>query len=191
MAARNRRHMNEAAALERAHWPAEHLRAEEVAGQVDRENRVPFGERQIVEPAGPQYGRGVDENVAVPAIFRPPRPGGTPALEVSQRAMKGSAPVSRNPAAVTSRPRSSRSMAATRAPARARPAATARPMPPPPPVTTHTRPDRPSQSDGFCPVMMTLVLWWRGDDSRHSRKPVWIDRIYAMAAAGCAGRYAQ
>src|SRR6476660_8367989 len=64
MAARNRRHMNEAAAPERAHWPAEHLRAEEVAGQVDRENRVPFGERQIVEPAGPQYGRGVDENVA-------------------------------------------------------------------------------------------------------------------------------
>ena len=30
-------------------------------------------------------------------------------------------------------------------------------MPPPPPVTTQTRPDRPSQSDGFCPVMRSLL----------------------------------
>src|SRR6516225_3572884 len=54
---------------------------------------------------------------------------------------------------VRARPCSSRSIAATSAPARARLMATARPMPPPPPVTTQTRPDRPSQSDESCSLI--------------------------------------
>ena len=56
--------MNETAAPERAHLPAECLRAEEIAGEVDGENRVPLLQRQRVEPARPQHRRGVDEHAA-------------------------------------------------------------------------------------------------------------------------------
>src|SRR5258706_8873411 len=71
----------------------------------------------------------------------------------------------RSSARVASRPRSSRSMAATRA----RLMVTARPMPPPPPVTTQPRPDRPSQSDESCPVIVDCSDAAR-DDRQHSAK---------------------
>src|SRR6188508_2105515 len=91
------------------------------------------------------------------------------ALEVSQPVTTWSRLSSRSSARVASRPRWSRSMAATRAPARARLDATARPMPPPPPVTTQTRPDRPSQSDECCPVIVDCSDAAR-DDRQHSGK---------------------
>jgi hypothetical protein len=53
----------------RAHLPPENLRADEIAGQVDGENGVPFGKGQIIERAGTQYGRGVDQDVARPERF--------------------------------------------------------------------------------------------------------------------------
>ncbi len=56
--------MNETAAPELAHVPAENLRAEEVAGQVDGQHRVPFGKRQVFKHAGSQHRRGVDQNAA-------------------------------------------------------------------------------------------------------------------------------
>src|SRR5205085_4858946 len=55
-------------------------------------------------------------------------------------------------------------------PACARLTATARPMPPPPPVTTETRPDRPSQSDEFCPVMMVSLFCARETSVRPSSR---------------------
>ncbi len=47
-----------------AHLPAEDLGAEEIAGEVDRQHRVPFGQRQIFQPARPQHRRGVDQHAA-------------------------------------------------------------------------------------------------------------------------------
>src|SRR5216683_3643320 len=64
VAASNRRDMNETAAPQCPHLPAENLGAEEVAGQVDGQYRVPFGKRQVFEPSGPQHRRSVDEDAA-------------------------------------------------------------------------------------------------------------------------------
>ena len=66
VAAGDRRHVNNTAAALRAHLTAEDLRAEEIAGEVDRHHRVPFGERECIEPAGPQYRGSIDRT--------PPRP---------------------------------------------------------------------------------------------------------------------
>jgi len=64
VAAGDRRHMNEAAAPESAHLLAENLGTEEIAGQIDRQNGVPFGERQGFERTGTQHSRRVDQNAA-------------------------------------------------------------------------------------------------------------------------------
>nr|WP_219827704.1 hypothetical protein [Salmonella enterica] len=56
--------MDKAAAPGLAHLAAEDLRAEKIAGQIDRKRRIPFGQRQRVEPTRAQDGRGVDEDAA-------------------------------------------------------------------------------------------------------------------------------
>jgi hypothetical protein len=56
--------VDEAAAPELAHLAAEGLRAKEIAGEIDRDGRIPFSERQRVQCAGAQDGGGVDEDTA-------------------------------------------------------------------------------------------------------------------------------
>ena len=68
----------------RAHLPAENLRAEEVAGQIDRENGVPFGKRQTVEPAGTQHRGGIDQHIARPQRFFDRRGCRGDALDISR-----------------------------------------------------------------------------------------------------------
>ena len=152
--------MHQTAAPVHAHLPAENLRAEEIAGQVDRQHRIPFGERQVFEPTRPQDAGGIDQNAtwSQRLLDRP----GCGSDTLGARGVAGCddmlAAESRNSSWVTSRPRWSRSTPATRTPALARLSATARPTPPPAPVTTPTRPDRPSQSEEFCPVITFLPV---------------------------------
>nr|WP_245903750.1 hypothetical protein [Humitalea rosea] len=56
--------MDDAAAAARQHLPAKGLRAEEVAGQVHREDRVPFTEREVGERPRSQHAGVVDQDLA-------------------------------------------------------------------------------------------------------------------------------
>jgi hypothetical protein len=64
VAAGNGGNMHEAATLVRAHLRPKNLRTEEIAGEVDRQHRVPLGKRQRIERTGPQQRGGVDQHVA-------------------------------------------------------------------------------------------------------------------------------
>ena len=139
----------------RAHLPAESLRAEEVAGQVDGEHAVPFGKRQGVERAGTQDRRGVHQHAGGPERFLDRLRRGGDTLGAGRIAANDEMAVAQfsqlrlrrlKPAfvAMDRRPR---------APALAKLTAVARPMPPPPPVTTQTRPDRPSRIRQQFPVL--------------------------------------
>ncbi len=72
--------MNQAAALYLAHLRAKRLRAKEIAGEVDRQHQIPFGERQRVERPGPQDRRGIDQHLRGTERFLDRRGGGGDAV---------------------------------------------------------------------------------------------------------------